>query len=476
MSKFSELLSDYIHDKDIPVYALSRYCGLDRSSLYKILRGKRTPSSIFTVEQISEFIHLTPLEHEELLEAYQITLAGADNYYRRKYVMHFLTNFAENTSSIPMHYTITNFADNLPDIAALSGSSEIQHCLTSILLKETGVQKGQIHLLVQPDFTTVIHFLSHIRQSAATFSVTHILCMNSTSQITPSRKDYNLHCLQTILPLYSCDYPYESFYYYDNILSQSNAYHLFPYMILTSSHAVLLSSDYQKGLVFKQPEMVTFFHNIFQEYKASAKPLLKKVCDPFAMLACTGSILSESAGSDYSFQMTPCLSHLLPPSFLEKYLISDFIDRDTLLPLFWKHQQSLKKRYEKSKSVFIFSEDGVRKFLDTGRFVEYPKETYRPFEKHDCIFLIQQMLSLKDQFQYKMLKKSIGSIPYGANIFIGQNSGYLLFVNPESEENVFLNIEEPGLLFAFQDFFETMNDELFYPEEEMIKKLEDLLL
>ena len=283
--------------------------------------------------------------------------------------------------------------------------------------------------------------------------MTHILCMNSTSQITPSRKDYNLHCLQTILPLYSCDYPYESFYYYDNILSQSNAYHLFPYMILTSSHAVLLSSDYQKGLVFKQPEMVTFFHNIFQEYKASAKPLLKKVCDPFAMLACTGSILSESAGSDYSFQMAPCLSHLLPPSFLEKYLISDFIDRDTLLPLFWEHQQSLKKRYEKSKSVFIFSEDGVRRFLDTGRFVEYPKEIYRPFEKHDCIFLIQQMLALKDQFQYKMLKKSIGSIPYGANIFIGQNSGYLLFVNPESEENVFLNIEEPGLLLRIPGLF-----------------------
>ena len=86
------------------------------------------------------------------------------------------------------------------------------------------------------------------------------------------------------------------------------------------------------------------------------------------------------------------------------------------------------------------------------------------------------MLALKDQFQYKMLKKTIGSIPYGANIFIGQNSGYLLFVNPESEENVFLNIEEPGLLFAFQDFFETMNDELFYSEEEMIKKLENLLL
>ena len=79
MSEFSQLLSDHIHNKKITIYALAQYCNIDRSSIYKIIRGKRLPSNISTIEHISDFIHLTPLEHQELLEAYQITLVGADN-------------------------------------------------------------------------------------------------------------------------------------------------------------------------------------------------------------------------------------------------------------------------------------------------------------------------------------------------------------------------------------------------------------
>ena len=117
MSEFSQLLSNHIHNKKVTIYALAQYCNVDRSSIYKIIRGKRLPSTISTIEQISEFIHLTPLEHEELLETYQITLIGADNYYRRKDVMNFLTNFAENTRSVPMHYSIADFTEQFPDVS-----------------------------------------------------------------------------------------------------------------------------------------------------------------------------------------------------------------------------------------------------------------------------------------------------------------------------------------------------------------------
>ena len=37
MSVFSDLLSEYITMKDVGVYPLSQFCGLDRSSMYKII-------------------------------------------------------------------------------------------------------------------------------------------------------------------------------------------------------------------------------------------------------------------------------------------------------------------------------------------------------------------------------------------------------------------------------------------------------
>lgn len=69
MSEFSQLLTEYIHRKDIRVYSLAEYCGIDRSLMYKIIHGKRMPSSAGIVDKITEFLQLTPAEHKEFLTA-----------------------------------------------------------------------------------------------------------------------------------------------------------------------------------------------------------------------------------------------------------------------------------------------------------------------------------------------------------------------------------------------------------------------
>ena len=41
MSVFSDTLTRYIEHKNIKVFSLAKYCNLDRSTMYKILNGKR---------------------------------------------------------------------------------------------------------------------------------------------------------------------------------------------------------------------------------------------------------------------------------------------------------------------------------------------------------------------------------------------------------------------------------------------------
>lgn len=62
MSVFSDMLRNYIHEKDVKVGALAHYCNLERSTVYKFINGKREPISAELVEQIAYFIKLTPLE------------------------------------------------------------------------------------------------------------------------------------------------------------------------------------------------------------------------------------------------------------------------------------------------------------------------------------------------------------------------------------------------------------------------------
>lgn len=86
MSEFSDLLSQFIHDKNIKVYSMVRYCDIDRSTMYKIINGKRNPPTPAIVDKMAEFMHLTPLEYEQFQTAYQITITGRTTYFNRKSV------------------------------------------------------------------------------------------------------------------------------------------------------------------------------------------------------------------------------------------------------------------------------------------------------------------------------------------------------------------------------------------------------
>lgn len=68
MSVFSDTLTRYIEHKNIKVFSLAKYCNLDRSTMYKILNGKRNPPSSEVFEKMTQFMHLTPIEYNFLKE------------------------------------------------------------------------------------------------------------------------------------------------------------------------------------------------------------------------------------------------------------------------------------------------------------------------------------------------------------------------------------------------------------------------
>lgn len=53
MSVFSDTLTRYIEHKNIKVFSLAKYCNLDRSTMYKILNGKRNPPSSEVFEKMT---------------------------------------------------------------------------------------------------------------------------------------------------------------------------------------------------------------------------------------------------------------------------------------------------------------------------------------------------------------------------------------------------------------------------------------
>ena len=99
MSVFSDTLTRYIEHKNIKVFSLAKYCDLDRSTMYKIINGKRNPPSPEVFEKMTQFMHLTPIEYNVLKETLEITQVGPDTYYTRKSVENFICQFPDQPAT-----------------------------------------------------------------------------------------------------------------------------------------------------------------------------------------------------------------------------------------------------------------------------------------------------------------------------------------------------------------------------------------
>ena len=171
MSIFSEMLSEYIREKEIKVFSLVKYCGTDRSTMYKIINGKRNPPTPELFQKIAEFLHLTPVEYQHFEEAWKITLTGHDVYYRRKSVENFISYFPSPASvSIPDQpdFHISEETCRSPQAAStITSRQQLNTHLHHMLLTESGKKSGKIALLLQPDYDFLFGLLSSLKPSGS---------------------------------------------------------------------------------------------------------------------------------------------------------------------------------------------------------------------------------------------------------------------------------------------------------------------
>lgn len=89
MSDFSSKCREYLKNTGETVYQLSASSGLDRTSLQRMITGKRLPGMDF-VRQFCDSIRINPFQRQELIELYKIEKIGKEIYYNRKYIQELL--------------------------------------------------------------------------------------------------------------------------------------------------------------------------------------------------------------------------------------------------------------------------------------------------------------------------------------------------------------------------------------------------
>lgn len=147
MSVFSDLLKNYIHEKNVKVMSLAHYCNLERSTVYKFINGKREPMSADLVEQIAYFIKLTPLETYQLKEAWKIARIGENTYYTHKSIEHFLSDFPNKStpascSITPSFTSSAAFLTSSQNCLLLNSRQAVDSSVRRILMAESSKKMG----------------------------------------------------------------------------------------------------------------------------------------------------------------------------------------------------------------------------------------------------------------------------------------------------------------------------------------------
>ena len=287
MSEFSDLLSSYIDEKKIKVYALLEYCNLDRSTMYKIINGKRNPSSEAVFQKITEFLHLTPVEYRRFKEAYLISKLGKDLYYRRKYTEKYLVDFPKNFSEEPVLFLddlrkmkddnysadmALRVSGNTSGCIVVSTHLELNHLLYYMISAETQKLSGKIVLLLQPDYEFLLNMLSSLKPTG-NLKIEHTFCVSKTNQMTENHEIYNLMYLNKILPLYFSNQDYHPYYFYEDIFSHYYSMNGLSCMILTSEFAITCNSEYTMGIFYKDPAVVSMLWSLYDSYQDKCRPL-----------------------------------------------------------------------------------------------------------------------------------------------------------------------------------------------------------
>lgn len=477
MTLFSTILSEHLKTKNIRTNPLAQYCGVDRSNMYKIINGKRNPGSEELVHKIADFIRLTPTERREILEAYEITITGYETYYRRRNVQDFISNFSikkEDPCDISSYFSSTLDYSQFTDKLSINGKAKLNHTLFGVLALEAQKEHGHIKLLFQPDSDDFMDIIAAISKNKQNLKIDHIICLNNTDNITSDKRDYNLCCLQKILPMYyTCLCDYTPFCYYDSINSHNSNFNLLSSLIITSEYAITFSPQLQYGILFTSKNTLQKFCSIFDELKADTTPIVCKIDSIFTQFEYFNNLnLGEKAG--YSFQQEPCVMPMVPLSFPEKYLVSTLPDRKNFVAAVKEYIRQKSEILKTLSTHFIFTEEGVSSFLHTGRLSELPDAIYTPIEYSDRVLVIRNLINACLNNNYHMLRTDAPIAHSRLCIYVTVHNGYLLF--PSSSKNlVYLNLEEPSLLHAFYDYLDSLDESLFYSTQEAVKILKDLL-
>lgn len=445
---FSDKLKQFITVRDTKVAPLARYCGYDRSTMYKILNGGRCPASLENVLKIAAFLRLTPAESGELVDAYREIQMGTQAYAEFQGFL----NFIDESSRLfeapgSSDFIFTGKTDSSRTTSAINGYIPLMNALARLAVE---TKDDQISLVLQPcdeGFT---------RSLCAIFAkkrVNHLICLDNAGKAPENETKYNFNCLWQCLSLCcALDDRYEVHAYYQDASARFDNSAPFPFYAVSDSAVVGFGPDMKTGLYSSDTDIVAMFRRKAELLESVSHRLFV----PLQNIMEECALFSEREGDLRVLQSQPCVLPHIEPEVLDEIMNADLPDREELCGLLNTYLKHVKDLYVEGDSVNYFNREGLFYFARTGMSDEVPSDFYRPLNFQQRRDVIVAMVPLARDGKYRLLRKELSEIR--SNLYLSLVENELTIQLSGKNGKLFVCVmDETGFVNAFRSFFDNLD-------------------
>ncbi|WP_461817773.1 helix-turn-helix domain-containing protein [Faecalimonas sp.] len=305
MSEFSERCRQLLINSGSNVYQMAKHSSLDKTSIQRMVTGKRLPSLDF-VKEFCSYLRISPIEKKELLELYEIEKVGKSEYMSRCYIKSLIENLSfldeDDTENISFSETL-EYCETFPPMP------NVESKILFVLQSELKIDKNPEILFNLPTSYRYIFFI--LKGLFAEFegeaSVKHLITLNKNplNTIYPCQ---NLEALSNILPLSEIlKNIYLPYYLYNNLTLGDEKMLIMPYYIITSKYLLTISSDFKTVSLHDSDTVIRVYRKEFYRIFNMAQPLIKYADNTFKIINHLQENYIEYGLPSHTLEFHPCL-------------------------------------------------------------------------------------------------------------------------------------------------------------------------
>lgn len=470
---FHSLLNSIIDSQSVTKNSLINETGIDRSSFYQILSGKRIP----TKDQITSIIRqldISAADEMALYDAFYLERLGEVNYHYLKFTEKCLrvigspyidANASNNQTPSRSQELQNKLPDNPIDTdqsqAAIGtilyhSTDEIICGLTKFLIHASKKENNHLQVSLPFDLSSRIKLFSSIQslitsgkfQNATISQILHFQTKNP-NDIT-EKLDGFATLLESILTK-EPNITYNIYYYSNEQKVSKNSGVLFPFYIITDDASLLLNADANKGCLLTDPSLIGLMREEFASVFDHAKPFLSSFSQKELPQFQARSIPAEEV---IFIQKHPGACLMVTDDLVEKYVPEEF--KETLKQHFHFMQQM-----NASEGITL---DGIREFArnhvisESGFYVEA--------NTADIINALEQ---LKSRLDRNLFVLDTEKIPVSDNwAFLLYPDQYALLV-PNKELDFIICVSDPDIIHALTYTFHSVDFEDYILDNTLVR-------